>query len=965
MDLGPTHFPAFFRAVHGHEPFPWQVQLLDRLAQTDGWPDVLDLPTGAGKTAALDAAVFHLALRATSPALRRKAALRIVFVVDRRLVVDDAYARAEKIACALKAEAPLPEVLEVARRLRDLAGAGAPPLIARRLRGGVPLDRDWTRTPTQPMVLCSTVDQVGSRLLFRGYGVSDRMKPVHAGLLGTDTLLLLDEVHLSEPFRQTLSALRSVGSVDLRAVVLSATPGHNARDALSLSRADRSHPVLKRRLRASRVADLNRPVSGSIGEVARRFCEAARMIMERLRDADVPAPAVGIVVNRVALARAVFEGLVHDLPVDCTLLIGRSRGAGRDRLVEKLGPFRTADPRRSSARPLFVVATQCLEVGVDLDLDGLVTQAAPLDALRQRFGRLNRDGRPVRARGAVIPLADDVAKKADDVVYADRTRLTWEALNERAREGVLDFGIEALGRALRKRGLDENEFGAPRADAPVLMPAYLALWAQTSPRPVPDPDVTLFLHGPDRVGAGVSIVWRVDLLQADLEDGLASEIEHRLRLVPPLAAEVVEVPLAAAREWLFRGAGSSSEEIADVPARSVPGNRAYTPRARGRAAFRWAGVGERTTGIVHASDLRPGDLVVVPAGYGGCDAFGWAPDSSAPVFDVADESAKPYWGRRCAVRITPDVVTESVDWVLVSALLADETLSPVDIVDSLLASLPARSLDEEDSRDVKEFLEALRGSKGQIEIHFPYGTDRGRGAVLVAERGTGLDAPVHSPLPATESDHLSVTSVRAVPLDEHGGTVGDFAERFARQLGLGPELARDLWLAGFLHDAGKADPRFQTMLAGGGLWNRPDGPVLAKSARPWSRASWERSGLPEGWRHEALSVRMARVHPRLRDAADPHLVLWLVGTHHGLGRPFFAFRDSGAPRGPFPCLGNDSWSLAEECPGPESLAFDFEGSDWASLFEDLKARYGIWGLAYLEAILRLADHRASEQERAS
>ena len=46
--------------------------------------------------------------------------------------------------------------------------------------------------------------------------------------------------------------------------------------------------------------------------------------------------------------------------------------------------------------------------------------------------------------------------------------------------------------------------------------------------------------------------------------------------------------------------------------------------------------------------------------------------------------------------------------------------------------------------------------------------------------------------------------------------------------------------------------------------------------------------------------------------------------------------------------------------GPQSLAFDFQGLDWAQLFEALKEEYGIWGLARLEAFVRLADHRASE-----
>lgn len=182
MDLRTPDFGDYFRAVHGYSPFPWQQALVDRLAESDEWPDVLNLPTGAGKTAALDAAVFHLALCADRP---QAAAIRIALVVDRRLVVDDAFARASRIVCALERacdpEAPgtglqCEAVREVARRLQRLAGDGAPPLAAKRLRGGAPLEHDWARSPTQPTVLCSTVDQVGSRLLFRGYGVSDRMK---------------------------------------------------------------------------------------------------------------------------------------------------------------------------------------------------------------------------------------------------------------------------------------------------------------------------------------------------------------------------------------------------------------------------------------------------------------------------------------------------------------------------------------------------------------------------------------------------------------------------------------------------------------------------------------------------------------------------------------------------------------------------------------------------------------------
>ena len=99
--LEQSDFPVFFDEVYGYEPFPWQTRLLQNIVEHDGeWPAMLDLPTGSGKTAGIDIAVFHLALEADCCEARR-APVRIVFIVDRRLVVDDAFERANKLAAAL------------------------------------------------------------------------------------------------------------------------------------------------------------------------------------------------------------------------------------------------------------------------------------------------------------------------------------------------------------------------------------------------------------------------------------------------------------------------------------------------------------------------------------------------------------------------------------------------------------------------------------------------------------------------------------------------------------------------------------------------------------------------------------------------------------------------------------------------------------------------------------------------
>ncbi len=100
---------------------------------------------------------------------KRTAALRLFFVVDRRLVVDEAAEHARKIAEAL-AEPAAPAVQEVAARLSRFDGRV--PLHVSIMRGGTYRDDSWLDSPTQPTVCLSTVDQVGSRLLFRAYGAS-------------------------------------------------------------------------------------------------------------------------------------------------------------------------------------------------------------------------------------------------------------------------------------------------------------------------------------------------------------------------------------------------------------------------------------------------------------------------------------------------------------------------------------------------------------------------------------------------------------------------------------------------------------------------------------------------------------------------------------------------------------------------------------------------------------------------
>ncbi|HET8661321.1 MAG TPA: type I-U CRISPR-associated helicase/endonuclease Cas3 [Micromonosporaceae bacterium] len=1019
--LGQGDFPAFVQSVHGHDPFPWQAALAAEVLDGGRWPDLVDVPTGLGKTSMMDLAVFVAAASAHHAGPERIGRRRCFFVVDRRIVVDEAYEHAARIAKKLavaERDGDAGVLGRVAAGLRAYApdARRGELLPVTRMRGGVTWSAAWLDRPDRPGIVLATVDQVGSRLLFRGYGVSDRRRPIDAALTGTDALLLVDEAHLSTALLSTLDAARQRDRLGLplpglSVVRLSATDAGATRPFVLDLDAHRDNAEAWRRLTAGKTLTIR---EATVKDCTGVLADAALQQLTTLagqQSSDGPAPAVLVVCNTVDRARAVHERMRKQLSgpsaavqADCDLLIGRSRPIDRPQLQDTvLRRFGVA--RDGGARPAVLVATQTVEVGVNLDADALVTESASWDALVQRLGRLNRLGRFARRFPGAGPAAAVVVHdgQKDGPVYGAARDATWQALRDHTTQagGVLDVSPMAC------RALGEGPLSAPGlrrtpADVPVLLLPTLDAWVQTSPVPMLDPPVEPFLHGFGSGAAPVQMVWRDGLVSDEpLDDPFgdddvevpAADVEAVLADMPPRTAEMVEVPWHAVRQWMR---GLAPDPVADLenepdtdrrptarPVREPFRVLARRPDRRGHgsadsgAELRWR--------WIDADQLRPSDLVIVPAERGGLDRYGWAPADRSPVRDVSEVATfAPSRSRRGGVlrldsglarRLDlPDGSRETVQQ-LITELLSDEDIRTGDGLQHVGGQLAA-ALPDQPSPSAgwpAQAWQRLRSwaSSGRLRMVELIDSADGWTVDGAGPRTLGwlLTGPIPDPargdppiLPERDDEEPAASSVSGGPvtLATHHAAVRRRSGQIAAALGLPDELRTVLEDAAGWHDLGKVEHRFQVMLHNGDAYEAAlAAEPLAKSGLdPADRLAWRRaahlSGLPAGARHEAWSAALVDEHLRRTGAypGDQDLLIHLVAAHHGYARPLARLVLDPSPR-PVTAVVDEGKVTVDS-----GHTVDLEQP---ARFARLNDRYGRWGLALLEAIVRCADMTVSEE----
>ncbi len=918
----------YFNLLTDHvDMLSWQRRLLELLL-TGEPPRALDLPTGLGKTSVMALWLIALAEQMRNggrPLLPR----RLVYVVDRRAVVDQASEEAVRLAEALRRR---PELAGMRAALGLGEGESLP---VSTLRGRLADNRAWLADPSRPAIIVGTVDMTGSRLLFSGYGVSRGMRPVHAALLAVDSLFVLDESHLVPPFQKLLERIADAGgriwperglARPLRVLPLSAT-GEEKENAFTLTSGDEADGIVARRLHAPKRLEVRRIGTGGKKDVLiRKLTEAAWDLAfdeedgPRMAAREEPR-AVRVIVfadhrdvaQKVAAAlgkRAKGKKRGDPPRAHVELFTGARRVKEREEAAARLGSLGLLAGRRESGdernRPVFPVATSAGEVGVDLDADHMVGDLVELGRMIQRFGRVNRLGG--LADSSIVVLVDgDALKKEKDESRKARLRAAGHALER--------LGGDASPSALQRLKADEPELvkeaSTPPPLHPPLEPAHVEAWAMTSLREGKHagwrPDIRPWLRGWVKEEPQATLVWRKHLPWPEgMRQPEEAEVEAFFRAAPPHLLEMLEAPAELLARVLVRRAGHLEKmlekEAAEADDGSRPGAKPALVALAPSGDFSGAWTLERLA-AEKASALVPriaDRVLVVSRELGGLEKNGLLDGTAAHEPAALD-----------------------ADW-------GEEWLESVGYRVRLHRAGNEREDEAEGAGSGDAPRHAAGGWRPVHELVLKNGADDGPLEWLVVEALHRRDGQEGGG-PVASCDYGLLPHLQDVERE-----AGDLAAR----LGLPTEWREILQIAGRWHDRGKDRVRWQLAAGREGVspQQRLRGRVepeaaLAKTAGPF------RPQLLGGYRHEFGSLLDALQDGELAALPEDRrdIILHLVAAHHGRARPLIPAID---PLHPPTRLGR----IAAET---------------ALRFTRLQKRFGPWGLAWLEELLRAADRRAS------
>ncbi len=939
-------FEKTFQALTGHPPFPWQIALFE-LFRKGEIPEICSLPTGMGKTSII--AVWLVALAEAPDKVPR----RLVYVVNRRTVVDQTTVEVEKYRENVQAaglDAQLRSLCAIP--LKD----GDSPLAISTLRGQFADNREWSIDPARPAVICGTVDMIGSRLLFSGYGCGFKSKPLHAGFLGQDVLLVHDEAHLEPAFQELLKTIEKEQTVaepsrattkaclpwkPLRVMELTATPRgkgeafvltdpernppepipvsltepiHHVWVRLCAKKALCFHPV-KRDQVATEMAKRARDQWGSMDQAVLLFVRTIN---------DVEDVRNELTRKRKDGPLELREGVN---PLQIQVLTGTMRGLERDKLATEDPVFARFMPNpkvETTKGTVYLICTSAGEVGVDISAEHLVCDLSTLDSMAQRFGRVNRRGLGDSMIDVFFEIDRNPKPPSPEFEAARwKSKETLERLPQCERDGVQDrheasplkLGelFEATTDAEREDKAKERQ--AAFAPTPTILPATDILfdsWALTTIREkLPGrPPVEPYLHGLSSwEPPQTQIAWReeVEVIQGELMAEYSPD--DLLELLDEFPVKPHEILTDRTKRVLDQlHAFPNTEKYHSRPVWVVSPDTVEVTK-----------LGElRNLDRKRAEEYLKDKMLLLPPSIGGLSKGLLTPGSADEVTDISSETfidREKSIRRRC--RIWDDNPNATPD--------DNPNATPGDKAMRRLVRIDTNS-DPDDAVHEEDAEETLSDNQNAATCKPP------KRYWLWFER-------------VDHGDELGGrTSKRAITWDDHTNDVTANAQKIAdKLLEDHPCLHTALLTAARWHDLGKKRD----------IWQRSIGRPTPKPGEQavWyakSDPSWPSESIRTSYRHEfgsLVDILCGSDHAIQGEyqALTPHvreLVLHLIAVHHGFGRPHF----------------------------PEDRAFDLDpkgydttqlASDIPRRFAKLQRQYGRWGLAYLESLLRAADAAAS------
>lgn len=918
-------FGDFFAALNGgHAPFSWQKEVLDHICEHGVWPERINAPTGSGKSSVVDIHLFANALAAVGAAPR--VPRRLCVTVGRRALVDSQVDRArekilDRMEKALTNESDESDILRrVAEALQSFQTRNDKdrndPFEVGHIRGELSNRTLPVTDISACAIIAATPDMYGSRALFRGYGSTKAARPRETALLTMDTVMVLDEAHMNRQLLHTTQRIAQLqkreadlGVPTLQVVETTATPSTGDSESTTLgvdieALDSPNDKELRKRVYSHKELVL-RPIDKWDGKPGNRAVVDAAvgaikdfLARREAGEGSKEAHTIGCIVNHVRTAISIKEALTKDLAEDeVQLLVGRMRPYDLKNLQKKHDKLFTTEGDKSVK---VVVATQTLEVGIDVDFADLVTELAPASSLAQRFGRVNRLGRRKDSKVVVIePASSDLVKKdAPPYKAVDLSNAyAWlEALNDTENPSV---NPAAMVKSPPVQSSPERLL-YQRPEWPDLLE-----FSRTDENPYDEPDLDLWLH---------------DSLDAETAMGSVI-VRDNLPSNTSAAMEILKTSYFAPRDLeTFPANLKILQEILDYQDEHGVKPRKFLYRQGEISLWQDAEHGDESN-----QSLAPGDVLLLDTGS--------VPFTNQGIAVTQRELPS----KKDALKAVPflDEAELYVAELYVYEKCADREkdfgeylgLSPEEVAELL----DTQSTDGKKKRIASEL--STEAEDGQEVIAW-------YADVTDEESIEGSDI----------AQELAPTD--PVLLDDHQNDVAERTRQLAENLGLAPEFSEALELAAKYHDEGKRDLRFQQML---GADLQAD--ALAKSGHRSVAEAYRarsRSALPRGWRHEQLSALMVAASPE-KVGEHRDLVLRIIGCSHGHGRFSFA-HDAGflLKEGYLP-EGTDYEALKAQATRLFNVGY------WDNLMEQTSRTYGPYATAYLEAVERAADAQISRE----